>query len=371
MIYYILSFICCLLIDYLEDKPFKIIRFLLIAWIFAFLCFGYMTGSDWRVYELVFNDDINISRYSVNEFLFAKFITIARYVISDFWVFNGLCKVFFLLTFIKLVCLFTDRVWTTVGVAFVFNLLFITIDCPMRFMLALSFVQLAAFYFINNKIIIGGIFSFISVFFHLSGFIVLIILLSYRFLRIIIKLNSKVLLFLFIIILIIPSIPSVFTVIYSVLSSIPVFDRYADVYGNFQVQTYTTLGFWKNFILGIILILSKEQILHFKYGEQVFYYSYLFFILSAFLSCIPVGFRLNIINGFFVTIAFVNLVLSPDFFPSMRLMIKGGAVAFVVLLLAQNVYGDWKYLPYSNSIPYIISGHLPYDYRDLHNLPNY
>ena len=50
MFIYIVTFLLGILLD--NIRVHRNVRRAFIVWLYIFLCFGYMTGSDWRAYEL-------------------------------------------------------------------------------------------------------------------------------------------------------------------------------------------------------------------------------------------------------------------------------------------------------------------------------
>ena len=369
MFIYLVSCLCSFLLDSLKNyKQSRAFSWFLIGFVFIILCFGYMTGSDWRSYELIYDGEMTQGRYSLYELGFVRLLNVSHWIISDFWIFNALCKIAFLWSFVLMTKCYTDKVWTVVGASFVFSLLFMLIDCPMRFMMALTLVQLGIFSFKAGRKWMGWLLFAVSVLFHVTSLIVVLFYGSFFLFKRLINASNFLLLIVYIVFVVLPSIPAFFDFLYSRVSSISLFNRFMDAYSDYDVQTYKTIGFWKNFVLGVILILSKKHILKLKNGEELFYFSYLYFALSGVLSCIPTGFRLGILNGFFSAITIVGLLFSHDYFPSIQSYIRIGALGALIVLLSHTVSNNWKYTPYSNSIPYIVFGHLPYSYRDTYNV---
>ena len=367
---YIITFLSCLLIDSLSSPQNRIYRLLLVGWVIVFLCFGYMTGSDWRDYELIYEGSLEPSRYAVSEWGFDVLLSFFGRIISDFWIFNALCKMAYLGSFVLFMRCFTDKVWTAVGVAFVFSLLFILIDCPMRFMISLTFIQLGFFFFNKKRHILGTVLFILSILFHVSALFILLLLLSSFLFKNICRLPIIVLFIIFIVALILPSIPAFFDILYSGLSFLNPMERIQRIqeeYSEYEVQTYRSIGFWKTVVFGSFLILSKKYVLGLKNGQLLFYYSFLFIILSGILSCVPTGFRLGIINGYFFVIVIIELVNRKSFMFSIKPVLKSVGIIALLVLLSHTVMNDWKYTPYSNSIKYILTDHLPYSYRDMYN----
>ena len=91
---YLLTFLGGFLVD--KMRPNSKVRKVFILWLYIFLCFGYMTGSDWRSYE---NEYITGSVKSWNyvaEPLSLITLTKLYHIIPDFWLFLGICKCIYL-----------------------------------------------------------------------------------------------------------------------------------------------------------------------------------------------------------------------------------------------------------------------------------
>ena len=92
---YLFTFILCLMTDY-NIKQKKEVRFIILLWLYIFLCFGYMTGSDWRNYELMYNYE-DLERYLLKgEIGFVYLVKCFKKITCDFWVFNACMKLFYL-----------------------------------------------------------------------------------------------------------------------------------------------------------------------------------------------------------------------------------------------------------------------------------
>ena len=136
MIYIIFFFLCFVIDKYFKQRNFvyNIATFS----VFIFLCFGYTTGSDWRDYELIYENDYMLERYEENEPSYVFLVRIFSPIIHDFWIFNALMKCFYLYSLNKFFSFFTPKKWIALALSFTFSSLFMLIDCPMRFMIAMG-----------------------------------------------------------------------------------------------------------------------------------------------------------------------------------------------------------------------------------------
>ena len=138
--------------------------------------------------------------------------------------------------------------------------------------------------------------------------------------------------------------------------------RYAVSYSGFSTEGFFSVGYIKEILLFLVILFFKEKLISSsEYGKMIFYYSCLYFILHGIFRYIPTGFRLNIYAGYYFVSALVIILSS-----SKKIFAYAIYMLFGIILL-KDVYSSYKYYPYSNSITYIINGHLPYSERSLHN----
>ena len=122
--------------------------FLLVA---LFLCGGYMTGSDWRSYEVFYYDPEQFN-YFLKEPLFTLLIKICNNPLTDFFVFLIAAKliVFYILFY------FFKKYSPNIFVSYFFYIpwfgLYLFIDNPLRFMIALGFVIISYKYLFEKNI---------------------------------------------------------------------------------------------------------------------------------------------------------------------------------------------------------------------------
>ncbi len=150
MIYYFIFFGLCFFINKLT-KHNNIVRTILIMALFAFLCFGYMTGSDWRAYEMDYMSKSFDRAIILGEMGFVHVSRFFSTFISDFWLYAGMMKCVYLLSLILLISVFTKNVFATIAIGFSNSLLFMLIDCPMRFMMALSIIFFGVYLFFGSE----------------------------------------------------------------------------------------------------------------------------------------------------------------------------------------------------------------------------
>ncbi len=376
MIYYFIFFGLCFFINKLT-KHNNIVRTILIMALFAFLCFGYMTGSDWRAYEMDYMSKSFDRATILGEVGFVHVSNFFSMFISDFWLYAGLMKSVYLLSLILLISLFTKDVFATIAISFSNSLLFMLIDCPMRFMMALSLLFIGFFLFFRyDKRVIrisAILLMFSSIYMHKISFVV-ILLLSMGFLsRRAIRIRPIFVFAAFLFMLVLAGSSGIFDYLFASVVPILDADRF-DSYTGAELSSIYTFGTLKFIILLIIILFNKEIIIKSnKYGHLVYFYTILFYILYPIIARVPTLFRINIAYGIFADISLVYILYyhfkSHGFF---YFSCKAIILLSVIYVLYQNCRENYKITPYSNSIPYIVSGqHLPYTYRDSYNELNH
>lgn len=366
---YLVTFLSCFFADYLRKLGQIRIYNIILCWVYIFLCFGYMVGTDWRAYELTYSysfDELN----DLYEKGFVYLVVIARNVISDFWIFNALTKIIFVHSLLNFFSNFTREKLSALAISFCFLTPFMTINCPMRFMIAMSFVLYSIKYMLNKEWKKCLLLLAISVSFHvMMVFNILVILLLNCFRKQMSSLSSVTIFVIFVICQVLTTISQNYEDILSVLSDNPMLNYYARSYGDFSTQDFKSIGSIKTIIFFLFFLWNRKSILRIKHGELLFNALFLSYTLGSIVSIFPTCFRLNIFMGYFSCVTMTILLLSREFKIN---VLKVGVKYILVLLLSiivlKDAYGSYAYYPYSNSIKYIFTGHLPYSYRDSYNI---
>ena len=100
-------------------------------------------------------------------------------------------------------------------------------------------------------------------------------------------------------------------------------------------------------------------------GDLLFSMTILYIYASRLFMVVPTGFRMAIpICIFYCTyISFIICHYRPY---------KNILILYFALLMTKNIWTTFVYLPYTNSIPYIVTqNHLPFNERNSINLDNY
>lgn len=354
----------CFFVDRLKKHSFQ--RIIAVCFIAIVLCFGYTTGTDWKNYELMYKNPSIWTHFRDMEIGFLLLVKCFQYITSDFWVFSGFCKIFYLGSLIYLVSQLSSKPWSVVAFSLVFSTLFLIIDCPMRFMLGMAFFCIGAGLFFKKQYFKSFIFGTLSLFFHVTMIIPLFIFLSYPLYKKIYELNKIQLVILICLTIIVSMNVWLYRFIFNNVLSILNLAEFKNSYGFIVQGSLLNLGFIRNLLLCFMIIFYKDLFRSIKYGQQIFYFAILFFLLEILLRPIPTAFRLGLFYSHFVCIAITALLFNNEHVYMKKYLQVGTCFLFTIILL-RSVYGSYIYYPYTNSIPYLLKGHMSYYERLNYN----
>lgn len=365
LIYITLILFCFLLSAFKLPKSIENSALILIA---LFLCFGYMTGSDWYNYEKYYTDEflsrIVSLRLEPGYFLVQK---IAINLGVDFWVFHIAFK---LLVFYSLVSFVR---WFKINI-FLFLALFIPevgfylfIDCPFRNLIALGIALIAFRKLFENKTVSYFIYVLIAMSFHLSTAILILIYFVY-------KKNIKIYIVLIAAIIIYAvafNVDFLISNVYIPLAKIsPLISERLITY--FQDTRYISneisIGaFLRLFVLLILLFFKDVIISGDKNRHYVYNLSILFLLIHPFGITMKIFHRLSIFLIPFYIISIIYLLNS--------LSIKANKYILYLLFMLLSlkltyslVTFDYRYVPYSNYMFYWVKKDFPsIEYRYEYN----
>lgn len=369
---YLLVFILCFIIESYNNKN-KIISTLCIYIVYLILCFGYTTGTDWPNYELYFNNEIYNTHFGEREPGLGILTTLCKYIISDFWLFNGLCKVFYLYSLTLLTSCFIKNKWTAIGFSLLFSSLFIIVNCPMRFMLATAFINVSASQLLNKKYLLSTIFGIIAFFFHITIIIPILFFATGFLYDKFYQLRKTILIILTIVFLIISNFIGIYQFIFSNVLSFIGLNIFSDsTYSIFNNNSIFSIGTLRNLLLLLFIIKYKELFSDTKSSRLIFFYAVTYFWMDVLFRPIPTAFRLSIFNSIMASVAIAyliskkncNYIIVPKFY-------RYAIVTVFSLLILKTAYGSYVYYPYTNSIPYILFGHMNYSERVVYNKVKY
>lgn len=347
------------------------------AWLYIFLCFGYMTGADWRNYEAIYITGLGMERFIREP---ASFLTLylSPKIIPDFWIFLGLIKCFYLHSVQILVSMITKKWLSVLALSIPALLAFMLIQNPLRFMLAATIINYALLFVYrymtetemhNIKVLIRIFFLIIlSILFH-NSCVVFLILIPCVFLSPRIEKISSLLIFIIYIIVTIFS-SSIDNILEMKRLLIIIMQKYMEIsdYAEYESDNNESIFAIGNILriafLMIVLASRKAIVNNYKYGNIIFGVTIIYFFLSRVLILIPTGFRLALPFVVFYIIYSIWLIKQKRFYAQI-------IIIYSLISFGRSLWSSYDFIPYSNSIPYIIIGHKPFKERNMYNLNQY
>ena len=358
-------FISCLYLDRHRNRK-KIIKIFLFC-LYLFLCFGYMTGSDWRQYELMFEGGESTSWNTTMDAGFYYSFIILKSIFRDFFLVSAIYKIIYLWSLIRLFKKITEHWLLVLGLYFAGgSLLFMIIDCPMRFMAANIFINLAIPFLLENRILKYILFALPACFFHITCVLIIPTLLLAKIRIPFDSLNKAVLYIVFIVFSFALSSVGAVTDIFTKASIImqAVGDRAFLGYSVENNESFFSIGSILMLLFAGVLIYFREAILSVKYGKMIFDCSMLYLFLSRVTILVPTGFRMVIPLGLFYFLSFASIL-----YLKKAQLFRYAYFLIISFMLFRNLYNGYSYIPYTNSIYYILTEHKSYSERSEYN-PN-
>lgn len=371
MILYIASILLCL-ISYLVPQLRKSTLWhkIYMSVLCVFLCFGYMTGSDWRQYEPMY-DEIDFHNLFYNYFAepgYYIYMLIFKFMNFSFW--N-----FFILTKVIIFCLFTRiineyvieyryLVWMFFLPWFGFYLF---IDNPMRNLIAVAIFLYASRYIINRCFIKYFICICLAFSFHFSAII---------FLPLYFLFSKRIPTWVYV---------GLFFVFVGVFTSRNLFSSVIELffgsipYVQLKIESYliddNPDGEGKLFSLGmlihlsffILLLIYRNRIEQTKNGTFILNASLFYLLIYRLGSTIFIFSRFQLYLSVFYSIGIV-LLISAFVRSSRNIYIIG---LLVLSFIATNKIFSYRYIPYTNYLYYILTDEYPtFEYRSDYNYRN-
>lgn len=371
MIFYLLTFALGIILDFVnQDKSsVRSLRKIYQLWLYVFLCFGYMTGSDWRQYEPSYNNIESEYNYYVNELGFYYSFFLLHKVIPDYWITVAILKCIYLYTLIYLIKKVTPYWMSVVCFMMQGSLLFMLIDNPLRYMTALIFVNIAMAMVMEKKYIWGIALLLLSIAFHSSAVFLILLIPALMVSPYLIKVNKWLLLGLYIIVSVFMSSAALVESIrqIAIVQVLGIMETMKD-YSSYTVENdtafFATGNIIKMFIFGMLVfsrdfVCSRNSNMNIVYGMAI-----IGGFFDRFFLMVPTGFRLVIPFALFSMVYMVYLLKDKHIFGFVFLL-------YLCVTLPRKLWNDYMYIPYSNSIPYFITGHLDYSQRSSNNVTAY
>ena len=365
MFFYILSIFWCFF-----SFIFKRLRtssrwyLLTMSMLCVFLCFGYMTGSDWRSYEPMY-DNVSIDNLFYDYYWepgYYIWMLLFKVFHLNFWFFFITTKVLVFLAFLHTINKYSLEyrylIWTFFLPFFAFYLF---IDNPMRNLIAVAISLYAFNYLIRRKFVMFLIVTLLALSFHVTA--IVLIPLYFLLLK---HISTKVYLILLLCLMIFFS----NDFIINLLGNITGID-----YINQKMLAYADSedGSGQSFSIKMFINLSFFLLLLWKRDKIEAYPNGLFLLNSSlfFVLFYRIGLGMHILYRFqlyFCLPYSICVILLIRIFTKRSHFIFATYLLFLSLACSMAVR-TWKYIPYTNYLCYIYDS-LSFSYRDSYNIKN-
>lgn len=370
MFYYIGILFFCFLSSMLSIKVSKRYQQAFFIFLCLFLCFGYMTGTDWRTYEKLYE---SVYEYPIITMVYTE----PGYVLYNY--IFGILGVgfwpFFIFTKIVIYCVFikTLRYYCPEKTIFLTLLFFISwyayfmfIDNPMRNLIAVGIFCLAQPALRERKLFKYIGWTFLAVSFHTSAMMMLVF---YYFANKSYSTRNIIIFYILLNILLLNS-HFIFSILEILFARIPLLANKIEAYSTDNIDgrgKIISFGMLVHNLFFILLILSRKIIENIQNGKMIFTFSILLLILFRLGLTITVLGRFQLYLSFFYTVSIGVMIYK--FTPRTRIL-----YAFFVLLVSvvpciSYLTKDYRYIPYTNYLFYL-NEDLSYDERDNYNKDN-
>ena len=359
---------CAILIYVISNRLFnnKQARHFLLIIVCLFLSTGYMTGSDWRAYELLYDeatDLSNLSNYD-KEIGFFYLFYIFNKIGLEFWPLWILLKIACFYSTIKFLSYYTSGNYKYAFLYFFsYFALFYYIDNPMRNLIAATIFLLAIRLIYERKLLKYIVLLLICSCFHASVlFMAPIYFLgnrkppSNKIILTIISLVYLVFLFFWNTSLI-ESVNSLATVLFG--------REYRGMNYLNQEGIGISAGMLVSIAIYIYILSKKEEILKLnKYAGIMLNFSLIYILTFLIGYFIPIIGRLSM-YCFLPYLVCFSYAMQVE---KNRTYISLLYVPFVFIVLVKTITTDFRYIPYTSYLEYIFKEKPSYDERSMYNL---
>lgn len=334
-----------------------------------FLCGGYMTGSDWRDYEIIYNSaSWSGFKYYYKEQLFYVLMILCKYIYLDFFLFLILFKVIAFYIFYDFFQKFSSNLYISIFFFIPLFGLFLFIDNPLRFMISLGIIVMAYGRMMKKDFWGFIIIAILGSFFH----IIAIFIIPFYFLTTV-RIKKLWLTIIFLVWTFIFNTNTLLYIINSLINIAPYIEA--------RFITYLIRAEELNRIISIGQIVNIAfffWVLHFqekieanvRHGKIFFSFSIVYLFLAKIGLLLPTGFRFSILFAPFFIVVLTYLFQSIRIKP--KKLIQFAIVSYILLVTFKRIDNHYVYIPYSNYFVHLIKGDLPpYPLRSNYNLSSF
>lgn len=357
--------------EFVSDKYSKIYFMSVILLSILFFCFGYMTGSDWRQYEPMYNNivsDVNFIEIFI-EPGFYYYMLLCKISGVGFWPFLIITKIIILLVFIFFVKRFNiDNLYIGLSYFLVSFGLFYFIDNPLRNLIAAAIFLFSLKYVLERKFWKFSFLVIIASTFHLSA---LITLPFYFIFNLNLRKSFWIIAYFLVILFSIVFREKIIDWIINLFSNNVFIGGKIDYYfknKNYLDARFLTIGSIAKLIFFFLILISKKFIYNSsQYGRILFNGSMIFLIINRLASSIEILSRFQLFSAVLFCITVVLII--KNFEPLSRKIYVTFLVIIIYLTVYKEITTTYKYVPYTNYLLYL-DKNIPFYERANYNFVN-
>ena len=336
-----------------------------------FLCFGYMTGTDWRAYEQIYKQ-INFNNLFYNYFQepgYYIYMLPFRFFNVDFFVFFIFTKILCYIAIVSKLLTYCDK-YKYIGLMYFIPCwgFYLFIDNPMRNLIAVSISLYAIKYLLKRKPIPYFTIVIIAMTFHTSACVMLP---AYFFMHK--NLSTKKIVILYITINVLFANRAILAVIISnVFGFIPYvagkINSYIESSNIEGAGRVISLGFIIFFTFFVLLCYYKKQIYEIKNGKVIWNGAITFLLLYRLATTIEVFMRFQI---FYMVFFIASISYLTYYFSEQSKKIYVSYLLVLSIIGCSRIFSTYRYIPYTNYLTYALKGEFPsYSFRSAYNHNN-
>lgn len=373
MLIYIFCFFLLLVGSFFSIEKKRLYLIMLISVLAVVFCCGYMTGSDWRSYETYYSwmSEQNLFE-AINSFSFEPGYILYSYLFNflgiQFWPFFIFTKLLVFILTVSVIYRYSISSYLF-EIAFFLGVfgLFLFIDNPMRNLIAITITFYSYKYLLKRDFKKFFFVILLATCFHISAILLLI---AYPFYPV--TISSRKLLGIFILFYVFSPISYnllVFKVV-GAFSFIPLVEQKIIDYfidgDSISNAPLFTFGNIIQFSLGILVIWKRRWLENRSNGKILFWGTIIYLFLYRIASSVDIFYRLQLYFMIFYTIGVCAMVKALVQYNN-KIVYTMTLGVYLCFMVYNTVTTSYKYIPYSNYLPFLFQEELPYSYRSEYN----
>jgi hypothetical protein len=351
-----------------ELKHSKLTLYIFTGYLCVFLCFGYMTGSDWRSYEPIYNE-IDFNNLFYNYFFepgYYIYMLIFKFLKIGFWPFFIFTKVIIFIVFVKIIINLQGNYIYPILMFFIpYYGYYLFIDNPMRNLIAIAIFLISIKYIHEKKI-----WKYLACILLASSFHFSAIILFPLYWVLDKRISNGIWIFLFIIFNIFFASRQFLILFVKIFSFLPYVETKIATYlienSQYAMGRIFSVGSLIFILFFILLICSRKYFDSIYMGNIIFNSAIIFLLFYRLATTIEIFSRFQLYFSIFFVMAIISLI--QIFTKESRHIYISFLLILSLLTCYKKVTQDYRYVPYTNYLVYLVSDEFPtYDTRSNYN----